>query len=85
MIETFAKAGLSPRHLSALLKISRVAASRWMNGHADPHPFIRPKVEKLAALVDKALAAGDLPLPDGMKKPEELHYLRSTLARHGNQ
>lgn len=79
-LDTFRKAGLRPKHLAPILGVSRVTASIWLNGHGQPHVLIRKKVDALAELVSKALAARKLPIPEDVSKTEEVRYLKVTLA-----
>ena len=79
-LDTFRKAGLRPKHLAPILGVSRVTASIWLNGHGQPHVLIRKKVDALAELVSKAVAARKLPIPEDVSKTEEVKYLKVTLA-----
>lgn len=79
-LDIFLEAELRPRHLAALLGVSRVTASLWLNGHGEPHVLIRKKVDALAELVSKAIESRSLPIPADVSKSEEVEYLKTTLA-----
>lgn len=81
-LETLKSGGISPRHLAALLKCSRVSASGWLRGQHEATGVYAEKLEKLAKLVRRALAANDLPFPEKTKRNEEVSYLREVLKKH---
>lgn len=81
-IETFKAAKLEPRHVAKLLKVSRVTASTWLNGHVEPHTLITPKLDKLAVLVQRAMEAGELPFPPGVARQDQVQYLTGVLRKH---
>lgn len=75
------KAGLRPVDLHRLLKITRVTASLWLNGHVQPHALLRNRVNTLLDAVAKAYEAGDLPVPVNIKRADRAKYVNSCIAR----
>ena len=82
MFESVIAAKMKPRHLVKLLKVSRVTASNWLNGHSVPHSMLRSKVDSMLKAVDAALATGDLPAPAEFKGKEENSYVQGVLRKH---
>lgn len=80
-LDTFRKAKLGPRHVAPMVGVSRVTASLWLNHHSEPHVLLQNKVNELADLIGKALASGELPIPDKVSKSEEVKYLEVTLSK----
>lgn len=70
------KAKLKTRHIEKICKVSRITASRWMNGHAEPHPQILARVQGFLALVERAVEEGRLPFPVNLLRQDEMNYLR---------
>lgn len=70
------QAGLTPAELSQLLKVSRVTASLWLNGHARPHHLLEERVERLLDVVEEAMAARELPLSIDIPRRERRVHLR---------
>ncbi len=60
--ESLKTAGITPGVLAKLVDVSRVTASQWMNGHANPHRLLDNRVNELLKRVDSAVARGLLPL-----------------------
>jgi hypothetical protein len=79
MMKSLVAARLNPRHLSAILGVNRVTASRWLHGKAMPHHLWSDRVAAFIAAVDRALEAGKLPLPPDMERQAELDYLRGLI------
>lgn len=75
-------AKLGPADLAKLLKISRVTASLWLNGHSRPHQLLHDRVVDLLDAVDKATQAGDLPVPHRISRRERGLYITNTIAKH---
>lgn len=82
MFETAKRAGLQPNDFAKVLKVSRVTASLWLNGHNQPHRLIRPKVDKLLDAITSAVENGDFPVPKDMSRTERAGYIHGVLARH---
>ena len=60
MFATMIKYGVQPRHVTKLIPVSRMTASKWLNGHGTPSRHLQPAVDLLnaalaAAIKDKAL------------------------------
>jgi len=64
------KAGIAPRHIAAILGVSRVTGSNYLNGHTEPHRLLEDKVIDFLIAVGDAAEAGDLPPPRDLKGPE---------------
>lgn len=61
-------AGLTPQHVADFIKVTRVTASTWFNGHSKPHSILADRVAKFNKALDAALARGALPLPAHISK-----------------
>lgn len=55
-------AGITPGMAAKLVGVSRVTASQWINGHAQPHRLLGNRVHEFLRLVKLALDQGKLPL-----------------------
>lgn len=80
-----AEARVGPTDMSRLLKVSRVTASLWVNGHTTPSPLVNARVREFLDAVGKAYDAGELPVPFGVSRRERGMYLTRTLERHRAQ
>ena len=80
-LETFKLAGLRPKHLAAVLGVSRVTASIWLNGHGKPHVLLLDKVSDLAERVSHSMSVGELPFPGYVSKSDEVKYLKDILIK----
>ncbi len=58
----FYRAGIGPGVLAKLMGVSRVTASQWVNGHAEPHRLLKERVDSLLTKVNYAVSHGRLPL-----------------------
>lgn len=81
-LAAYTAAKLRPTDLARLLHVSRVACSLWFNGHSRPHRLLEKRIAKVDAVVNAALAAGDLPLPAGVARGEREPRLRKIFERH---
>ena len=82
MFDIAKEAGLGPSDLSKLLKVARVTASLWLNGHANPHHLLRTKVTRLLDGVGRAVEAGELPAPVDLRRGERTAYIERTIVKH---
>ena len=82
MFQTVRDAGLMPHEVARIIKVSRVTASMWLNGHTKPHRLLADKVAKFLDAVSSAVDAGDLPVPPDLKRKERAEYLTKTLVKH---
>ena len=73
-------ANLRPSELALLLKVSRVTCSLWLNGRKSPHHLLQPKVDRFLQEVQRALAAGELPLPADLTSTERSERLQRVFA-----
>lgn len=79
-LEVVKQAGIGPAELSALLNVSRVTASLWLNGRARPHYLLEERVNALLEAVEGALAAQELPLSSDIPRRERKWHLRRVLS-----
>ena len=56
------QAGITPGLTAKLVGVSRVTASQWCNGHAQPHRLLANRVTEYLRLVKLAVDSGALPL-----------------------
>ena len=75
-------AGLRPSDVAKLLRISRVAASLWFNGHSQPHRLIEMRVHRLDDAVRSALHSGDLPVSRDVPKAERYDAVAAAVHKH---
>ena len=61
-----AQAGLTQQDAADYLGVSRVTINYWVQGHVEPHPWIKEDVGRFLAKLKTALDEGRLPvqLPD---------------------
>jgi hypothetical protein len=55
-------AGIKPGVVAKLIGVSRVTASQWCNGHAQPHRLLDGRVQEFLAIVHAAVDWKMLPL-----------------------
>lgn len=79
MKETLERGGLRVTEFAKVIGVNRVTASTWVNGRFQPHIFIRPKVEKVLALIDRAVEMGALPLDESIARSDRMAMLKKTL------
>jgi hypothetical protein len=81
VFESVKKAGITPQLIATCIKVTRPTAYSWLAG-GTPSIHLLPKVRTFIKLVDRALAAGELPFPPGVAKKDRLTYLKDVLQRH---
>ena len=59
-----AKAELSVDEVTSLFEVSRVSIYSWMKDHGPQQPLIRSRALRVITLIEKVVAAGDLPLKE---------------------
>lgn len=74
-------ANLGPADMAKLLRVSRVTASLWLNGHKQPHHLHSESVSTLIDKVARALGAGLLPVPHNVTRRERGLYLQKVLTQ----
>lgn len=70
-----ARCELQPGEIAHMAGVSRVTASRWMNGHSTPTRFLSSHLTELAERIDLAREEGALPLPQGLAPAERKRLL----------
>lgn len=60
--ETLQRGEVRITEFAKIVGVNRVTVSTWVNGHFEPHNFIRPKVEKLLQAIDIAVDRELLPV-----------------------
>lgn len=81
MFETAKRAGLMPHDFAKMLKISRVTASLWFNGHNKPHRLLSGRVYKLLDAVERAVESGELPAPADLSREDRSKHIIRALAK----
>jgi transcriptional regulator with XRE-family HTH domain len=66
---------------AALLKVSRVAVSQWINGTMGVHEMRRPRVQRLLKVLEQATADEKLPLRD-VPRAERLDAIKAILVTY---
>ena len=82
LFERCKEAKLRPADISKLMKVSRVTASLWFNGHAQPHRLLAGRLQKILNAIDAALAAGTLPVPYEVSRRERGLYIKEAIVKH---
>lgn len=72
-------ARLQPADIAKLLRVSRVTASQWLNGHTQPHHLLTDRVRELVDAVDAAVQAGLLPVPHHVHRRERGLYVQRAI------
>lgn len=75
------EANLLPSDLAKLVKVSRVTASMWLNGHAQPHHLLSERVSTTVDAVSRAVQAGLLPVPHSVHRRERGLYIQQALEK----
>lgn len=55
------KYGISPRHITKLIPVSRQTASAWLNKDVAPNQYMQPKLDALNAAIRAAVKYGEFP------------------------
>lgn len=82
MFEIVKTARLQPSDLAKVLGVNRITASMWLNGHAKPHRLLEDRVANLLDQIQRAVEAGDLPVPHDVTRRERAHYIFKVLQLH---
>ncbi len=56
------KAGLTQREFAQICAVSRATVNLWVNGHMNPHRYIRSTVQSKVAMLQRAVTRGLLPV-----------------------
>lgn len=89
--ELFLKAGLNSTDVANVFDVSRITGYRWLRGvsrSGSPgvgvNIFLRDRVARVAAQVESAIEAGDLPDAELKQRPphERAERIKSILAKH---
>lgn len=79
---TAKRARLGPADMGKLMKVSRVTASLWFNGHATPHHLLEKRMARILAAVKAAMQAGDLPVPYDVSRRERGLFITKIIVKH---
>jgi hypothetical protein len=83
MFEKAKAAGLTPQHIADFVRVTRVTASTWMNGHAKPHSILADRIDEFNAALDLAVADRRLPPPADMAGRKRRKYVFNALRCSG--
>jgi hypothetical protein len=75
-------ARLRPGDMAKLMRVSRVTASLWMNGHSHPHHLLIGRARRVLAAIDAAMKAADFPVPYDTSRRERGLYVSSIVTKH---
>lgn len=78
-------ARLRPGDMAKLMRVSRVTASLWFNGHSHPHHLLVVRARRVLAAIDAAMHAGDFPVPYDTSRRERGLYVSSVVTRYVKQ
>jgi hypothetical protein len=75
-------ARLRPDDMAKLMKVSRVTASLWFNGHSKPHHLLESRCTKILASIKAAMKDGDFPVPHDIGRRERALYIKQKVVKH---
>ena len=79
--DMLARAGVTVEEAARLFKVSRVTIYTWRDGHAPNQQLILDRAERIITAINKATAAGDLPIIN-LEKDAKYQKLAETLRKH---
>ena len=79
--ELLAAAGLSKAEAAKIFGTTRPTMYHWCSGAAPTQKVLRDNANRVINLLNKALAAGDLPLSADVAKEQRLNALLSALRK----
>lgn len=81
--DLLSKAGVTVEEAAKLFKVSRVTVYAWREGNAPNQQLILDRAERIIAAIDKATAAGALPVLN-LEKDARYLKLAEVLRKHLN-
>lgn len=76
------EARLRPGDMAKLMRVSRVTASLWFNGHSHPHHLLAPRAKRVLAAIDAAMQGGEFPVPYDTSRRERGLYVSGVVTRY---
>lgn len=73
-------AQLGATDLARLIRVSRVAASMWLNDRSQPHHLLTERVADVVDGIKAAVDAGLLPVPHHVSRRERGLYIQNAIA-----
>lgn len=70
-----ARAGLTQAEFASLVGVTRATACLWVRGKMNPNRYIKDHVAAVVASLERAIAAGQLPLPHSTPKTRRVERL----------
>ena len=84
MFELAKALGVTPQHIADFVKVTRITASGWVNGHTKPHTILADRIEKFNSALKSAEKSGDLPLSPDITMRKRRKCIYEVLHRHAN-
>ena len=81
--DLLSRAGITVEEIAKLCRVSRVTIYAWREGNAPNQQLILDRAERIIAAVEKAVAAGALPIVN-LEKDAKYLKLAETLRKHLN-
>lgn len=81
-LSPFTRAGLKQKEIGHVVGVSNTTAGLWMRGKRNVHHLIESRVQDTLSRVQKAVEAGDLPLPATTPREERLEQILDILDRY---
>lgn len=75
-------ARLRPDDMAKLMKVSRVTASLWFNGHSKPHHLLTARCTKILGAIKAGMSSGDFPVPHDVSRRERGLYIKTAVLKH---
>lgn len=79
MFEKAKDVGLTPQHVADYVKVTRITASGWFNGHAKPHKILEDRMKSFFSALESAISCGALPPPADVGQRKKRKYIRDVL------
>jgi hypothetical protein len=76
------EARLHPGDMAKLMRVSRVTASLWFNGHSHPHHLLVVRARRVLSAIESAMKAGEFPVPYDTSRRERGLYISSVVTKH---
>jgi len=81
-LTAFTRAGLKQKEIGTIVGVSHTTVGLWMRGKRVPHFLHEAKVQTILDAVDRAVTAGDLPLPPTIRGEDRMEHIKTAIKKH---